>query len=146
MRANSINLLVVRVFGACLAMTMLHACQHYKKADAQSASPNQEKAMQALSLKRNADANAVAAAKKQCTALGGRLQQAGRMGRYACYAQYSDGGKVCSDDADCQGDCRAVGDAPMGQRATGQCTASNNPFGCYARVENGIVGPTICVD
>ena len=142
MRATMPRLFAVRMVGACLAMTMLHACQHY----GQAADVPDEAAMAEVWVERDADPARFAAAERQCLALGGRLQQAGRMGRYACYAQFSDGGASCSDDADCMGECRAVGEAPTGQKAKGQCTDSNNPFGCYASVENGIVGPTICAD
>lgn len=142
MRATMPRLFAVRLLGACLAMTMLHACQHYGGA----ADAPDEAAMAEVWADRDADPARVAAADRQCTALGGRLQQAGRMGRYACYAQYSDGGKLCSDDADCQGECRAADDPSSGQKAKGRCTADNVPFGCYAKVENGLVGPTICVD
>ena len=140
MRATMGRLFAVRLLGACLAMTMLDACQRY------GAETDSSATMQDIALDRDADAAKVAAAQKQCVALGGTLQQAGRMGRYACYAQYADGGKTCSDSSECDGDCRAIGDAQTGQAAKGQCTPDNVPFGCYAEVENGVVGPYLCVD
>ena len=142
MRATMVRLFAVRLVGACAAMTLLHACQQYG-ADAGKDAPAD---MATISLDRSADSAAIATADRQCKALGGTLQQAGRMGRYACYAQYSDGGKSCADSIECEGDCRAMDNAPSGQQARGQCTANGVPFGCYAEVENGIVGPTICVD
>ena len=78
--------------------------------------------------------DAVRAARDQCANIGGVMEQAGRMGRYACYAQYADAGTSCNDSSECSGDCRAEPDATTGQMAKGVCTANNNPFGCHARV------------
>jgi hypothetical protein len=142
MRATMGRLFAVRLIGACAAMTLLHACQQYG-ADAGGAAPAD---MASITLDRTADPASVAAADKQCMALGGTLQQAGRMGRYACYAHYSDGGKSCTDSGECEGDCRVVDDAATGTIARGKCTADGVPFGCYAKVEKGIVGPYVCVD
>ena len=142
MRATIGRLFAVRLLGACLAMTMLDACQRYG-AEADVPAPVD---MQAIAVDRDADPATVAAAERQCTALGGKLQQSGRLGRYACYAQYSDGGKLCGDSSECDGDCRAVDGAETGEAVRGQCTADNVPFGCYAEVENGVVGPYLCVD
>ncbi len=144
MRATMTRLFAVRLIGACLAMTMLDACQRY-----QAAGPSVDDAtaaMQAIALDRDADPVRIAAAEKQCLALGGIIKQAGRLGRYACYAQYGDGGKSCADTADCEGECRAMDGAGTGETARGQCTADSVPFGCYARVDGGVVGPYICVD
>jgi hypothetical protein len=143
MRATVVRLFALRLLGACAAMTLLHACQQYG-ADAGTNVPT---AMASITLDRTADPASVAAAGQQCIALGGSLQQAGRMGRYACYAHYSDGGKSCGDSSECEGGCRATDDTPTGQRARGQCTADSVPFfGCRAEIKNGIVGPYICVD
>ena len=86
-----------------------------------------------------------------CTEAGGLYQQAGMLGWYNCFAQYTDGGKVCSDASDCQGDCRsseASNMAPDGtpEPMTGQCTATSNPFGCYTVVSEGQGMGTLCVD
>ncbi len=142
MRATMVRLFAVRLIGACAAMTLLHACQQYG-ADAGKDAPAD---FASISLDQAAGPASVAAADRQCAALGGKLKQAGRMGRYACYAQYSDGGKSCTDSNECEGDCRAVGDAPTGTIARGQCTADSVPFGCYAEIEKGVVGPYLCVD
>ena len=146
MRATLPRLFAVRLVGACLAMTMLHACQQYGTDGVAVSTSNREEAMASISLDRDASPSDVAAANMQCAAIGGVLEQAGRMGRYACYAQYADGGKSCRDSDDCAGDCRADPEAKTGGKAVGICTANNIPFGCYAKVENGVVGPFICVD
>ena len=146
MRATMPRLFAVRLLGACALMTLLHACQQYGTQSAQSTPNKDDAAMQAISLDRTADVSSVAAARKQCAALGGVLEQAGRLGRYACYAQFADGGKTCADSDDCAGDCRAVDGAKSGQETTGVCTPNNVPFGCYANVEGGVIGPYLCVD
>ena len=142
MRATLPRLFAVRMLGACAMMTLLHACQQYGAGVGTDAPADRA----AITLDRTADPAAIAAADKQCKALGGTLQQAGRMGRYACYAQNSDGGQSCGDSSECEGDCRAIGDTPTGRRAVGRCTADSVPFGCHAEIKNGVVGPYLCVD
>ncbi len=84
-----------------------------------------------------------------CAARGGKMLRQGRAQTLRCVVNYADAGKRCTDGDDCLGDCRIedVAGAPQaGAAATGQCQASNNPFGCYATVENGRAEPALCVD
>ncbi len=83
-----------------------------------------------------------------CAKAGGSLVPVCRMQRPMCLIHFSDAGKACSDGADCaSGRCRA-GDTSItpGKPATGICAKTNDPCGCYTRIEDGVAQPTICVD
>jgi hypothetical protein len=65
-----------------------------------------------------------------------------------CVITYTDVGKTCADDSDCQGKCLLEGDPPTGASATvtGVCQADSDPCGCRTEVIGGKAQPTICVD
>jgi len=97
-------------------------------------------------------AGAKATAKEQasCEGVGGRVVADGLAGHEICEQDLPDAGEVCKDKADCIGDCiippqegRAY---TIGEPATGVCSATDNPFGCVARVEKGMATPELCVD
>lgn len=115
--------LITRLAPASLALSLLAACA--------PAAPVATPAAQS--------------AEASCAARGGAMQPVGRLQRLTCVVPYADGGKTCSDKADCQGACIAEGnlDAPA---STGQCQKSNVQFGCYAKIVNGKATATICVD
>jgi hypothetical protein len=78
-----------------------------------------------------------------CAKAGGALQPVCRMQMPMCVITFSDAGKSCSDGAECgSGRCLAKDAAAK----SGQCTATNDPCGCYTRIEDGVAQPTICVD
>lgn len=84
---------------------------------------------------------------ENCARLGGYVQRVGLLGREACVVEYKDKGKPCTDGSQCEGDCwaeprRYAPDEP----ATGTCQPTNMPFGCNARIENGVASPVLCVD
>lgn len=82
-----------------------------------------------------------------CSVQGGTYGRGGLAGMWTCVIPYADAGKPCSDARDCQGACRAApNQTPVRGEAPGRCAASNSAFGCYSRVENGVVGPGLCVD
>lgn len=93
-----------------------------------------------------------AAEEKTCLADGGSYQRAGLAGYFNCIRPYSDGGKACFDGKDCQGKCIADGlpqQTAPGKRPTrefGKCAMNDSPFGCYAELVNGEIGPALCVD
>jgi hypothetical protein len=90
---------------------------------------------------------ATAAERAACEGVGGSISRAGLLGREHCLQTYPDAGKTCSGESDCLGTCRHEPDASaMGKAATGTCQVTDVPFGCYAMVEGGIVGPVLCVD
>ena len=87
--------------------------------------------------------------KAACVAAGGIVERAGLAGIERCTRIYSDAGKPCKGSDECEGQCRAGPDTEaIGHKrlATGICQATDNPFGCFANVENGTLGPMLCVD
>ena len=88
-----------------------------------------------------------AAQTASCTTRGGEFRRSGLAGFWLCVVPYADAGKPCSDTSDCQGGCMTgPNQTPVRGQAPGVCAASNSQFGCYSRVENGVVGPGLCVD
>lgn len=87
-----------------------------------------------------------------CKAQGGSIQGVGMFGMPSCVIPYADGGKVCSDDTDCQGRCivelghPGEPDLKPGDALTGQCQKDTALFGCYAEIVGGKVEHSICVD
>lgn len=88
---------------------------------------------------------------QRCNQLGGVYGRAGMMGWWRCTLLFADGGKVCSDSTQCRGKCKTDEQTdydpnrPQGNQ-TGFCAPDDNPFGCYATVENGVIQPMLCVD
>lgn len=88
-----------------------------------------------------------AAQTAECRQRGGEFRRAGMAGSWLCMIPYADADKPCSDAGDCRGACLApANQTPVAGQAPGRCAASNNPFGCFSRVEKGVVGPGLCVD
>lgn len=86
-----------------------------------------------------------------CAKAGGELKPVCRMQRPMCLITFSDAGKACSDGAECgSGRCVAApSDVPPPLPSVpvkGICAATNDPCGCYQRIEDGLAQPTICVD
>ncbi len=79
-----------------------------------------------------------------CAARGGHPERQGRLQHEMCVVPFADGGKVCHDGAECQGDCETQ-DATPGV-STGQCQTSNVRFGCHGKVVNGVAKDFICID
>lgn len=96
-----------------------------------------------------ADEVATPAERAACDAVGGEISRQGLLGWEQCVQTYPDAGKACRGDTDCEGTCRAgpgnQGTEP-GEPATGTCQAVDVPFGCYAMIEDGKMGYTLCVD
>jgi hypothetical protein len=94
----------------------------------------------------NAVQEALTADPAACAAAGGELQPVCRMQRPMCLISFADAGKACTDGSQCgSGRCYVQG-ADAAAPTSGQCTATNDPCGCYQRIEDGKVQPTICVD
>lgn len=81
-----------------------------------------------------------------CVASGGYVERAGLLGAERCTKRYQDAGQLCHDSSQCQGQCRAQGNPPIGQPTSGVCQATDNPFGCYTEVVRGQAGAGLCVD
>jgi hypothetical protein len=85
-----------------------------------------------------------------CAKAGGALQPVCRMQKPMCLITFSDAGKSCTDGAQC-GSGRCLAGNPTastggGPGATGQCSTTNDPCGCYQRIEKGVAQPTLCAD
>lgn len=92
--------------------------------------------------------NGDAGERASCAAKGGNYTRVGLLGSWACVLPMPDAGKVCSDNADCAGQCIFDGQGAPGPDVTvhGLCQRTNSPFGCYSVVEHGHAQPPLCVD
>jgi hypothetical protein len=86
--------------------------------------------------------------KASCRAKGGSIRDVCILQLPACVAPYSDGGRRCSDNSQCQGKCLAQLDhAPkLGERVNGRCELDDDPCGCKIEVIQGAVGDSACYD
>lgn len=80
-----------------------------------------------------------------CAASGGDYRPVCRRGLPMCVTPYKDAGKPCTDNDQCEGQCRYEGDPPPNASLTGQCQADNQPCGCSTSLAKG-KPTTICVD
>lgn len=97
----------------------------------------------------NAKCEAETGTRTACEQRGGKMAQAGRMGRFRCIASYADGGQPCTDSGQCKGKCLFMGDEqerPLPQPVVGQCSRNDNPFGCFVEVRDGKLLAGLCVD
>ncbi len=83
-----------------------------------------------------------------CAKAGGEVRPVCRMQKPMCVVTFADANKACSDSSECgSGRCLSVNTtAASGQAAKGQCSPTNDPCGCYQRIEDGVALPTICAD
>ena len=80
--------------------------------------------------------------KVTCENEGGEWIQAGLSQEFRCVHKYFDGGKPCSSSNECIGGC-IVSDLS----GSAYCKHDDNPFGCYATIEDFREQPSIiCVD
>ncbi|PEQ11553.1 hypothetical protein B2G71_16765 [Novosphingobium sp. PC22D] len=80
-----------------------------------------------------------------CEASGGTVERRGMVGAETCVHAYADGGKICTDSAQCEGKCVGSPGA-ADQRAAGSCQKDDKLFGCYAEIVGGRPAYAICVD
>jgi len=87
---------------------------------------------------------------EECRANGGTIRNVCRRQWPACVVLYSDGGKSCTDSAQCKGKClldtETDDDFEPGDRAKGICQQDNDPCGCKIEVAKGKVRSGVCVD
>lgn len=89
-----------------------------------------------------------------CEAAGGRWGPAGLFPAPICRVPTRDGGRVCADSGECEGECLAAPTPAERDRlrsgrpiaATGTCTPHVPVFGCQARVVEGVVHGILCRD
>ena len=87
---------------------------------------------------------------EECRTNGGAVRNVCRRQWAACVVPYSDGGKRCTDSAQCKGKClmdtEAGDDFGPGDRVEGICQQDNDPCACKIEVVKGKVGSGVCVD
>lgn len=97
----------------------------------------------------NAVQEALTANPDACAKAGGAIQPVCLMQSPMCVITFADAGKSCTDGAQC-GSGRCLAENPTsstgGPGATGQCSTTNDPCGCYQRIEKGVAQPTLCAD
>ena len=87
---------------------------------------------------------ATPAERATCDSAGGRIQRGGFLGHEICVQRYPDAGRSCGDRDECLGRCLNI--AGPNEPPTGQCQATDNPFGCFSEVYAGGQTGGICVD
>lgn len=84
---------------------------------------------------------------EQCRSEGGAVRGVGIFGTAACVKRFADAGKICSDKSQCQGLCKAPESSIVGSRSIGTCQEDTHDiYGCYDKVEQGIVVGGVCLD
>lgn len=83
---------------------------------------------------------------ESCDSAGGELRQVCMNGAQMCIVQYNDAGKPCISGVQCEGECRAPYNHQGSMFTVGSCSTSNNPCGCWANVEFGLIQKRICRD
>ena len=93
-------------------------------------------------------ADTPAKSESACKTKGGKWQKVGLGQFYACVIAMPDAGKSCTDSSQCEGRCLTGAGMPDegNKQVTGACQATNQPFGCFSEVENGVAGPGLCID
>jgi hypothetical protein len=85
-----------------------------------------------------------------CRAAGGQWGRYGVINHlcnvYTCAERTRDGGKPCSNRADCQHQCVTESAAVIGAPASGRCTSIVTSFGCFTYVDGGRIVGRICVE
>ncbi|RAN81692.1 hypothetical protein B5P43_08110 [Bacillus sp. SRB_336] len=84
---------------------------------------------------------------EQCKSGGGIVREVGMYGTPACVKPFQDAGKACSDKSECRGLCKASERSTVGSRSTGTCQRDTHDlYGCYNKIERGVVVEGLCVD
>ncbi len=96
----------------------------------------------------NAVAQALTDDPAACTKAGGEIRKVCLMGTPMCVVTFKDAGSECSDGAECDsGRCRTSEMGVEPETATrGICAPTNDPCGCFQRVDNGKAGYPLCAD
>ena len=81
-----------------------------------------------------------------CTTAGGEWKKVGLAGNLACVLKTKDAGKSCTDSSQCEERCLAGIDQADSAKTAGQCQATNQPFGCFAEIKDGVAEPALCID
>jgi hypothetical protein len=86
-------------------------------------------------------------ARNQCLSEGGNWGPQGMSHHGLCVRTMADGGKSCTEAADCQGKCIYNGPhVPQGTPVPGKCSVSDLGFGCFNLVRDGKYAARLCAD
>lgn len=86
------------------------------------------------------------AAIARCLESGGVVATGGIASTPLCRRTYADGGKVCSDNSECEGNCTFEGAPAHGAPVTGRCEALEESWGCSHEVVAGRAFYGVCAD
>lgn len=86
------------------------------------------------------------AAIARCLEQGGVLTTTGIASAPLCRRRYADGGKACSDNAQCAGNCIFEGTPAHGAPVTGRCEALEAAWDCSHEVVAGRAHYGVCAD
>jgi hypothetical protein len=86
-----------------------------------------------------------AEARDECAAQGGKVERI-LIGAEGCVRPTTDGGKVCTDNSQCQGACVAPFAAQRGTVVTGACANDIGRMGCLNVVTQGQASGEACFD
>lgn len=93
---------------------------------------------------------ATSAERAKCEAVGGTVRRAGMAGWEHCIQDMPDAGEVCTDSSECVARCttpqQEARSYQFGDPATGQCSQTDEVFGCFTEVIDGKAEATLCVD
>lgn len=81
-----------------------------------------------------------------CTGAEGKWEKVGFLQNFTCVLATKDAGNSCTDSSQCEERCLAIADPKDTNKTIGQCQATNQPFGCFAEMENGSPGAALCID
>ncbi len=82
----------------------------------------------------------------ECLSRNGHWSQQGLGGGpYVCDLRANDAGKVCTDGAQCEGQCLVDNATEVGTRGVGDCSDYLVTYGCHKYLEQGVVHE-LCTD
>jgi hypothetical protein len=137
---------LIGLFSLFCMSTMISACAEIDYGDQYNTDLERIEIAKTLVASRDSGPDILAPKSYSCREIGGDYRPAGLLGSFHCIIQMSDSGRVCGDSSECSMGCVSYGQLNNSRNELGQCQPTNEVFGCYARVENGRVGPTICID
>lgn len=136
---------MIRIFIACIVLVSFAAC--VPSGSGPATGTNQAGGGAGYAYVPVAGQFATPQERAACEAVGGTIQPAGLGGFENCIQSFADGGQSCRDASDCIGRCMNYGDfADFDDPVTGQCEASDSPFGCAQEVIGGRAEAALCVD
>jgi hypothetical protein len=82
----------------------------------------------------------------KCASVAGTCAWGGFGCDEVCSRRTRDGGKACTDAAQCEANCLAPPKTPKGQRVSGTCRDVKVGFGCQNTIRAGVAEGEMCAD